>query len=128
MRTQAVRSAVVAGGAVAALQLGYYTVSSGPGCDVAAGSRTACFQGSLAVAAFGVTMMLIAMTWGFRLFVSKESAMVGTLVTVTGVYVVVRVGLEPGWGASDPVSGMLPLLAALLAFGYMEVALRHPVV
>ncbi len=128
MRTQAVRSAVVAGGAVAALQLAYYTVSSGPGCNLAAGSRTACFQGSLAVAAFGVTMMLIAVTWGFRLFVSRESALVGTLVTVSGVYALVAVGLEPGWGASDPVSVLVPLLAGALAFGYMQVALRHPVV
>lgn len=128
MRTQAIRSAVVAGGAVAALQLAYYMVSSGPGCAIVAGSRTACFEGSLAVAAFGVTMMLIAITWGFRLFVSPESALVGTLVTVSGVYLLARLSLEPGWSASDPASGMLPMVAAVLAFGYMQVALRHPIV
>ena len=45
---------------------------------------------------------------------------------MSGVYAVVRVGLEPGWGASDPVSVLLPLLAGVVAFGYMQVALRHP--
>jgi len=44
------RSAIVAAGAVAALQLAYFTVTSGPGCTLVAGSRTACMQGSLAVA------------------------------------------------------------------------------
>ena len=83
-------------------------------------------QGNLAVAGIGVVMMLIAITWGFRLFVGPESAAIGTLLTVSGVYALVRVGLEPGWGASDPVAGLVPLLAGVLAFGYMQVALRHP--
>jgi hypothetical protein len=126
MRRKSVRSAIVAAGAVAALQLAYFTVTSGPGCTLAAGSRTACMQGNLAVAGIGVVMMLIAITWGFRMFVGLESAALGTLLTVSGVYAVVRVGLEPGWGASDPVSGVLPLLAGAVAFGYMQVALRHP--
>ena len=127
MRTQAVRAALVAAGAVAALQIAHFTVTSGPGCTVAAGSKTACFQSSLAVSSIGVTMMLIAITWGFRLFVGLETALVGTLITVSGLYVVVRVGLEPGWAVSDPVSAILPLLAGVLAFGYMQVALRHPI-
>jgi hypothetical protein len=126
MLEKAVRSAVVAGGAVAALQLAYFLVTSGPGCTLAAGSKTACMQGNLAVAGIGVAMMLIAMTWGFRLFVSLESALLGTLLTTSGVYVVVRVGLDPGWGASDPVAILVPILACVVAFGYMEVALRHP--
>jgi hypothetical protein len=126
MRRKSIRSAIVAAGAVAALQLAYFTVTSGPGCEIAAGSKTACFQGNLAVASIGVAMMLIAITWGFRLFVDLESAAVGTLLTVTGVYVVVRVGLDPGWGASDPVSVLVPILAGVVAFGYMQFALRHP--
>ncbi|MET1060064.1 MAG: hypothetical protein ABWX84_10720 [Nocardioides sp.] len=126
MRRKSIRSAIVAAGAVAALQLAYFTVTSGPGCTLVAGSRTACFQGNLAVASIGVAMMLIAMTWGFRLFVGLESAALGTLLTVSGVYAVVRVGLEPGWGVSDPVAGLVPILAGVVAFGYMQVALRHP--
>jgi len=126
MRRKSVRSAVVAAGAVAALQLAYFTVTSGPGCTLAAGSKTACMQGNLAVAGIGVAIMLIAMTWGFRMFVGLESAALGTLLTVSGVYVVVRVGLEPGWGATDPVSALLPLLAGAVAFCYMQVVLRHP--
>ena len=126
MRRKSVRSAIVAAGAVAALQLAHFTVTSGPGCTLAAGSKTACMQGNLAVAGIGVAMMLIAMTWGFRMFVGLESAALGTLLTVSGVYVVVRVGLEPGWGATEPVSGLLPLLAGAVAFCYMQVALRHP--
>jgi hypothetical protein len=126
MRRKSVRSAIVAAGAVAALQLAHFTVTSGPGCPHVAGSRTACMQGSLAVAGIGVVMMLIAITWGFRLFVGLESAALGTLLTVSGVYAAVRVGLEPGWGVTDPVSALLPLLAGAVAFGYMQVALRHP--
>ena len=126
MRKKSVRAAIVAAGAVAMLQLAHFTVTSGPGCTVVAGSKTACMQGSLAVAGIGVVMMLIAMTWGFRQFLSMESAAVGTLLTVSGVYAVVRIGLEPGWGATDPVSGLVPLLAGLVAFGYMQFALRHP--
>ena len=126
MRRKSIRSAIVAAGAVAALQLAYFTVTSGPGCALVAGSRTACMRGNLAVAGIGVVMTLIAITWGFRLFVGPESAAIGTLLTVSGVYALVRVGLEPGWGASDPVAGLVPLLAGVLAFGYMQVALRHP--
>ena len=126
MRRKSVRSAIVAAGAVAALQLAYFTVTSGPGCAIVAGSKTACMQGNLAVASIGVVFMLIAITWGFRLFVSLESAAIGTLLTVSGVYAVVRVGLEPGWGASDPVAVLVPLLAGAVAFCYMQVALRHP--
>ena len=126
MRRKSVRSAIVAAGAVAALQLAHFTVTSGPGCTTVAGSRSACMQGNLAVAGIGVVMMLIAITWGFRLFVGLESAAVGTLLTVSGVYAVMRVGLEPGWGPTDPVSVLLPLLAGAVAFGYMQLALRHP--
>ena len=126
MRRKSVRSAIIAAGAVAALQLAYFTVTSGPGCALVAGYRTACMQGNLAVASIGVVITLIAITWGFRLFVGLESAALGTLLTVSGVYAVVRMTLEPGWGASDPVSALLPLLAGAVAFGYMQVALRHP--
>ena len=126
MRRKSVRSAIIAAGAVAALQLAYFTVTSGPGCALVAGSRTACMQGNLAVASIGVVLTLIAITWGFRLFVGLESAALGTLLTVSGVYAVVRMTLEPGWGASDPASILLPLLAGVVAFGYMQVALRHP--
>ena len=126
MRRKSVRSAIVAAGAVAALQLAYFTVTSGPGCALVAGSRTACMRGNLAVAGIGVMMMLIAITWGFQLFVGLESAALGTLLTVSGVYAVVRVALEPGWGPTDSASILLPLLAGVLAFGYMQVALRHP--
>ena len=125
MRRKSIRSAIVAAGAVAALQLAYFTVTSGPGCALVAGSRTACMRGNLAVAGIGVVMTLIAITWGFRLFVGLESAALGTLLTVSGVYAVVRLALEPGWGPTDSASILLPLLAGAVAFGYMQVALRH---
>ena len=102
MRRKSVRSAIVAAGAVAALQLAYFTVTSGPGCALVAGSKTACMQGNLAVAGIGVVMMLIAMTWGFRLFVGLESAALGTLLTVSGVYAVVRVGAGARVGRLRP--------------------------
>ena len=82
-------------------------------------------RGNLAVAGIGVVMTLIAITWGFQLFLGLESAALGTLLTVSGVYAVVRVALEPGWGPTDPASILLPLLAGVVAFGYMQVALRH---
>jgi hypothetical protein len=125
MGGKALRSAIVAGGAVAALQLAYFVVTSGPGCTVVAGSRTACTEGNLAVAGVGVVMMLSAMTWGFRMFLGLQAALLGTILTATGVYAVLRVGLEPGWGADDPLAGALPLIAAGFAFVYMRIAMRN---
>ena len=54
MHDKAIRSAVDAAGAVAALQLVYFVVTSAPGCDVVAGSRTACESNMIQVVGIGV--------------------------------------------------------------------------
>jgi hypothetical protein len=117
MQSLAVRSALFAGGAVGALQIAYFTVAWGPGCDVVEGSRTACEGDMTTVVGVGVTIMLIATTWALHPL-GMETALVGTALIAGSLYLLMRFGSEPGYGADDPVAVVMPLLAATLAFGY----------
>ena len=124
MHDKAIRSAVDAAGAVAALQLVYFVVTSAPGCDVVAGSRTACQSNMIQVVGIGVPIMLIGTTWALR-SLGREAALLGTLVIATGLYLLMRFGTEPGWGADDPTALLMPFVAGGLAYAYMELATVH---
>ncbi|RYP87247.1 hypothetical protein EKO23_06495 [Nocardioides guangzhouensis] len=124
MWSKALRSAVIAGGAVASLQLAFFTVASSPGCDVVAGSRTACEANMVTVVGIGVTIMLIATTWALRPL-GLETALLGSALIAGSLYLLMRFGSDPGYGVDDPVSLPMPLLAAVVAFGYTKLALAH---
>lgn len=124
MWSKAVRSAVIAGGAVGALQLAYYMVAYGPGCDVVAGSRTACEGSMVTVVGIGVTIMMIATTWALRPL-GLETALLGTALIAGSLYLLMRFGGDGSPAAGDPVQTVMPLLAASLAFVYTKLALAH---
>ena len=124
MHDKAVRSAVDTAGAVAALQLVYYVVTSAPGCVVVAGSRTACEGNMIQVIGIGVPIMLIGTTWTLW-SLGRDAALLGTLVIATGLYLWLRFGTEPGWGAGDPAALLMPFVAGGLAYAYMELATLH---
>lgn len=124
MHEKAIRSAVDAAGAVAALQLVYYVVTSGPGCDVVAGSRTACETNMIQVVGIGVPIMLIGTAWALR-SLGREAALLGTLVIATGLYLLLRFGTEPGWGVGDPAALLMPFVAGALAYVFIELATIH---
>jgi hypothetical protein len=123
MRGKAWGPAIVAGGAVAAFQLAYYIITSGPGCAMMPDPGSPCSNNLVVFAGVGVPLMLTAMTWGFR-ELGLEAALLGTIVTAGCVYVVLGLLAEPGWGPDDPVAIAMLATAFGVAFAFTSLASR----